>query len=142
MRLRPIGLADGLYSPFAGMLSVDLGGADSAAPDNLAGLGAVHSHILQLEHRNWAMPLALEARDGQMIQYRRAAGIFAMIDNVRADPILIKRYAGRRLYNTATLTYATLDDLANMVLEHRRFVVRDADTGSDITLEILDQILR
>jgi polyhydroxyalkanoate synthesis repressor PhaR len=77
-----------------------------------------------------------------MIQYRRAAGIFAMIDNVRADPILIKRYAGRRLYNTATLTYATLDDLANMVLEHRRFVVRDADTGSDITLEILDQILR
>jgi polyhydroxyalkanoate synthesis regulator protein len=88
------------------------------------------------------MPLALETLDGQMIQYRRTAGIFAMIDNVRADPILIKRYAGRRLYNTATLTYATLDDLANMVLEHRRFVVRDANTGSDITLEILDQILR
>jgi PHB/PHA accumulation regulator DNA-binding domain len=64
-----------------------------------------------------------------------------MIDNVRADPILIKRYAGRRLYNTATLTYATLDDLANMVLEHRRFVVRDVDTGGDITREILDQIL-
>ena len=88
------------------------------------------------------MPLALETLDGQMIQYRRTAGIFAMIDNVRADPILIKRYAGRRLYNTATLTYATLDDLANMVLEHRRFVVRDANTGADITGEILDQILR
>jgi polyhydroxyalkanoate synthesis repressor PhaR len=63
------------------------------------------------------------------------------IENVQADPILIKRYAGRRLYNTATLTYVSLDDLANMVLEHRRFVVRDVDTGADITREILDQVL-
>ena len=62
-----------------------------------------------------------------------------MID--QADPILIKRYAGRRLYNMATLTYVTPDELANMVLEHRRFVVRDVDTGGDITREILDQIL-
>jgi polyhydroxyalkanoate synthesis regulator protein len=41
----------------------------------------------------------------------------------------------------ATLTYVTPDELANMVLEHRRFVVRDVDTGGDITREILDQIL-
>ena len=52
MRLRPIRLTDGLHGPFAGMLSIDLGGADSAAPDDLARLGAVHGHILQLEHRN------------------------------------------------------------------------------------------
>ena len=51
-----------------------------------------------------------------------------MIENVQADPILIKRYAGRRLYNTAALTYVTPDELANMVLEHRRSVVRDVDT--------------
>jgi polyhydroxyalkanoate synthesis repressor PhaR len=70
-----------------------------------------------------------------------STGVFAMIENVQADPLLIKRYAGRRLYNTATLTYASLDDLANMVIEHRRFVVRDVDTGADITREILDQVL-
>jgi polyhydroxyalkanoate synthesis repressor PhaR len=64
-----------------------------------------------------------------------------MIENVRAGPVLIKRYAGRRLYNTVTLNYVTLDELANMVLEHRRFVVWDVDTGGDITREILDQIL-
>jgi polyhydroxyalkanoate synthesis regulator protein len=76
-----------------------------------------------------------------IVEHAPSVGIFAMIENVQADPILIKRYAGRRLYNTATLTYATLDDLANMVLQHRPFVVRDADTGGDITREILDQIL-
>jgi polyhydroxyalkanoate synthesis repressor PhaR len=54
--------------------------------------------------------------------------------------MLIKRYAGRRLYNTATLTYVSRDDLADMVLEGSRFVVRDADTGEDITPAILKQL--
>jgi PHB/PHA accumulation regulator DNA-binding domain len=97
----------------------------------------------RIELRN---AIGLEERNGQVIQsliveHAPSVGIFAMIENVRADPILIKRYGGRRLYNTATLTYATLDDLANMVLQHQPFVVRDADTGGDITREILDQIL-
>jgi polyhydroxyalkanoate synthesis repressor PhaR len=54
-----------------------------------------------------------------------------------ANSILIKRYAGRRLYNATDLVYVTLDDLADMVLAGRRFVVRDADSGDDITREIL-----
>jgi polyhydroxyalkanoate synthesis repressor PhaR len=57
-----------------------------------------------------------------------------------ANSILIKRYADRRLYDTADLTYLTLDDLADMVLAERRFVVRDAGTGDDITREILDRL--
>lgn len=52
--------------------------------------------------------------------------------------LLIKRYAGRRLYNTATSTYLSLDDLTAMVLRGQRFIVRDAETGGDITRAILD----
>ena len=53
---------------------------------------------------------------------------------------MIKRYAKRRLYNTATLSYVTLDDLSEMVLEGRRFVVYEADTGEDVTPAILSQL--
>jgi len=55
-------------------------------------------------------------------------------------PELIKRYAGYRLYNTATLTYFSLDDLAEMVLNGQRFIVRESDTGKDITRNILDRL--
>jgi polyhydroxyalkanoate synthesis regulator protein len=61
--------------------------------------------------------------------------------SVRADSILIKRYAGRRLYNTVSLTYVSLDDLANIILNDNRFVVRDAETGDDITSDILSRLL-
>jgi polyhydroxyalkanoate synthesis regulator protein len=54
-----------------------------------------------------------------------------------ASPVLIKRYAGRRLYDTADLVYVTPDDLTAMVLAQRRFVVREAETGDDVTAEIL-----
>jgi polyhydroxyalkanoate synthesis regulator protein len=60
--------------------------------------------------------------------------------SARADSILIKRYAGRRLYNTVSLTYVSLDDLANMILNDNRFVVRDAETGDDITSDILSRL--
>jgi polyhydroxyalkanoate synthesis regulator protein len=52
-------------------------------------------------------------------------------------PMLIKRYAGRRLYNTVTLTYASRNDLAAMAMKGIKFVVRDADTGEDVTSDIL-----
>jgi polyhydroxyalkanoate synthesis repressor PhaR len=55
-------------------------------------------------------------------------------------PMLIKRYAGRRLYNTATLAYVSLDELADIALEGTRFVVRDADTGEDVTPDILNRL--
>jgi polyhydroxyalkanoate synthesis repressor PhaR len=58
----------------------------------------------------------------------------------RSNSVLIKRYAGRRLYNTTDLTYVSLYDLAQMILSRRRFVVRDAETGADVTREILDRL--
>src|SRR3954451_22764499 len=56
-------------------------------------------------------------------------------------PITIKKYANRRLYNTATSSYVTLDDLAKMVKQGGEFVVYDAKTGEDITRSVLTQII-
>jgi len=55
--------------------------------------------------------------------------------------VVIKKYANRRLYNTATSTYVTLDDLAAMVKGGTDFVVYDAKTGEDITRSVLTQII-
>jgi len=56
-------------------------------------------------------------------------------------PITIKKYANRRLYNTGTSTYVTLEDLATMVKEGEDFLVYDAKTGDDITRSVLAQII-
>ncbi len=56
-------------------------------------------------------------------------------------PIKIKKYANRRLYNTGTSTYVTLEDLAVMVKAGEDFVVEDAKTGEDITRSVLAQII-
>ena len=56
-------------------------------------------------------------------------------------PVVIKKYANRRLYNTATSAYVTLDHLATMVKEKTDFVVYDAKTGDDITRSVLTQII-
>jgi len=57
------------------------------------------------------------------------------------QPITIKKYANRRLYNTGTSTYVTLEDLASMVKEGEDFLVYDAKTGDDITRSVLAQII-
>lgn len=57
------------------------------------------------------------------------------------DAIIIKKYANRRLYNTASSSYITLEDLAKMVRENVEFQVLDAKTGDDITHQILTQII-
>ncbi|MBM0168717.1 polyhydroxyalkanoate synthesis repressor PhaR [Altererythrobacter sp. C41] len=57
------------------------------------------------------------------------------------DPITIKKYANRRLYNTGTSSYITLEDLAKMTREGVQFQVVDAKTGDDITHSILTQII-
>jgi polyhydroxyalkanoate synthesis repressor PhaR len=57
------------------------------------------------------------------------------------EPITIKKYANRRLYNTGTSTYVTLEDLAAMVKKGEDFVVYDAKTGEDITRSVLTQII-
>jgi polyhydroxyalkanoate synthesis repressor PhaR len=58
-----------------------------------------------------------------------------------SEPVTIKKYANRRLYNTGTSTYVTLEDLAGMVKKGEDFVVYDAKTGEDITRSVLTQII-
>jgi len=62
-------------------------------------------------------------------------------DQPKADPVVIKKYANRRLYNTQTSSYVTLDHLCEMVKEGTEFEVRDARTGDDITRSVLTQII-
>jgi polyhydroxyalkanoate synthesis repressor PhaR len=58
-----------------------------------------------------------------------------------AEPVTIKKYANRRLYNTGTSTYVTLEDLATMVKNGEDFAVYDAKSGEDITRSVLTQII-
>jgi polyhydroxyalkanoate synthesis repressor PhaR len=57
------------------------------------------------------------------------------------EPVIIKKYANRRLYNTGTSTYVTLEDLATMVKQGNDFIVYDAKSGDDITRSVLAQII-
>lgn len=59
----------------------------------------------------------------------------------QAPPVVVKKYANRRLYNTEASSYVTLDHLAQMVKDGREFVVYDAKTGEDITRQVLTQII-
>ncbi|MBT3495221.1 MAG: polyhydroxyalkanoate synthesis repressor PhaR [Rhodospirillaceae bacterium] len=61
--------------------------------------------------------------------------------NSSEDTIVIKKYANRRLYNTATSSYVTLDTLCAMVKNGQDFVVQDAKSGTDITRSVLTQII-
>ncbi len=63
-------------------------------------------------------------------------------DNKPATPpVVVKKYANRRLYNTESSSYVTLEDLAQMVRQGRDFVVYDAKSGDDITRGVLTQII-
>jgi polyhydroxyalkanoate synthesis repressor PhaR len=59
----------------------------------------------------------------------------------KKEAVVIKKYANRRLYNTETSTYVTLEDLATMVRSDRDFVVYDAKSGDDLTHSVLTQII-
>ena len=61
--------------------------------------------------------------------------------DVDMQPVVVKKYANRRLYNTESSSYITLDTLAEMVRIGRDFVVYDAKTGDDITRSVLTQII-
>jgi polyhydroxyalkanoate synthesis repressor PhaR len=56
-------------------------------------------------------------------------------------PVIVKKYANRRLYNTESSSYITLENLAEMVRHDRDFVVYDAKSGEDITRSVLTQII-
>ncbi|MEM9668938.1 MAG: polyhydroxyalkanoate synthesis repressor PhaR [Pseudomonadota bacterium] len=59
----------------------------------------------------------------------------------KSDTIVIKKYANRRLYDTSTSTYVTLDHLSDLVRKEIDFEVRDAKTGEDLTRSVLTQII-
>ncbi len=60
---------------------------------------------------------------------------------VAPPPVIVKKYANRRLYNTETSSYITLDSLAEMIRQGRDFIVYDAKSGEDITRSVLTQII-
>ncbi len=62
-------------------------------------------------------------------------------DSSKSKPVIIKKYANRRLYNTETSSYVTLEDLGEMVRSERDFLVYDAKTGEDLTHTVLTQII-
>ncbi len=84
---------------------------------------------LQPRERNW--------------QKNVTKGDFAMSESSgdTSQPVIIKKYANRRLYNTASSSYVTLDHLCRMVKDGVDFVVYDAKTGEDITRSVLTQII-
>ena len=65
----------------------------------------------------------------------------AKAGGTEGGPVIIKKYANRRLYNTSSSSYITLEDLARMTREGVDFQVLDAKTGADITHSILTQII-
>jgi polyhydroxyalkanoate synthesis repressor PhaR len=65
----------------------------------------------------------------------------AEAQTAKREAVVIKKYANRRLYNTETSTYVTLEDLAKMVRGDRDFVVYDAKNGDDLTHAVLTQII-
>ena len=62
-------------------------------------------------------------------------------DTTNAGKVVIKKYANRRLYNTAKSKYIVLADVIALVNEGTEFVIEDAKSGTDITREILNQII-
>lgn len=64
-----------------------------------------------------------------------------MAERSGAEPVIVKKYANRRLYNTDTSSYITLEHLSAMTREGREFKVIDAKSGEDITHNVLTQII-
>lgn len=71
----------------------------------------------------------------------KGLNIVAQKPNGKDEAVIIKKYANRRLYNTSTSTYVTLDDLAEMVKSGLDFTVKDAKSNEDITHSVLTQII-
>ena len=97
--------------------------------------------------------MALDVPRGMVLSYAQSTlgwrrrvyssrGICVSEEKTKAEgPVVIKKYANRRLYNTQTSSYVTLDHLAAMVKEGTEFEVQDARTGEDITRSVLTQII-
>jgi polyhydroxyalkanoate synthesis repressor PhaR len=86
--------------------------------------------------------LSYQTPAGWRVYSAESWGTFVSEEKSKAEgPVVIKKYANRRLYNTQTSSYVTLDHLAAMVKEGTEFEVQDARTGDDITRSVLTQII-
>jgi polyhydroxyalkanoate synthesis repressor PhaR len=89
-----------------------------------------------------AMMLSFESRGLRDVAGQNSiSGERVADDKTKNEPVIIKKYANRRLYNTQTSSYVTLDHLAGMVKDGTEFEVQDARTGEDITRSVLTQII-
>jgi polyhydroxyalkanoate synthesis repressor PhaR len=79
--------------------------------------------------------------EGQDMAEQGARGADSGGETPAMPPVVVKKYANRRLYNTESSSYVTLEDLAVMVRNGRDFVVYDAKSGEDITRGVLTQII-
>jgi polyhydroxyalkanoate synthesis repressor PhaR len=95
--------------------------------------GGECSAVLKIEER------PSEARE--MSWEHSTKRVIVAEDQTGTSPVVIKKYANRRLYNTQTSSYVTLDHLSHMVKEGTEFEVHDARTGEDITRSVLTQII-
>jgi polyhydroxyalkanoate synthesis repressor PhaR len=77
----------------------------------------------------------------ERVDTRLGAKFMSETTSETPNPVIVKKYANRRLYNTESSSYITLDNLAEMVRENRDFVVYDAKSGEDITRSVLTQII-
>jgi polyhydroxyalkanoate synthesis repressor PhaR len=87
------------------------------------------------------VPQGPELEDATVQPLKPGAGKKKAADPGNAKPVIIKKYANRRLYNTETSSYVTLEDLGEMVRSERDFLVYDAKTGEDLTHSVLTQII-
>jgi polyhydroxyalkanoate synthesis repressor PhaR len=137
------GLADGRPASFSAMLSILWTGRSSATKEQeiCSGLfvASAASKIATklFPERDKPLIVLLEADATRMPGRKQVKSTMAN----EQQPITIKKYANRRLYNTGTSTYVTLEDLASMVKRGEDFVVYDAKTGEDITRSVLGQII-
>lgn len=81
------------------------------------------------------------AREGRRMVNETTQATVDQADSPATPPVVVKKYANRRLYNTESSSYVTLEDLALMVRNGRHFVVYDAKSGEDITRSVLTQII-
>jgi polyhydroxyalkanoate synthesis repressor PhaR len=87
------------------------------------------------------MPQCVRSGAGETPSRRSTSGFNVSEEKTGDGPVIIKKYANRRLYNTQTSSYVTLDHLAQMVKEGTEFEVHDARTGENITRSVLTQII-
>src|SRR5262245_53850924 len=97
-------------------------------------VGGVQEKPVSLVLRRW--PVDRYAAEESQTRFGAAADMAK-----EKEPTTIKKYANRRLYNTGTSTYVTLEDLAEMVKSGEDFIVYDAKSGEDITRSVLTQII-